>query len=558
MKKVQTSLKTWFTTLFCLLLLPENPENQNANMANNEQEEFVLSLDVGTTNIRAFIYDQTGAIRGHDNDKVHLLQPKPGWVEIDPDQLWDTIISVMKNAMKNANISPKDVKSIGISTQRSTFTTWKKSTGKPFHNLITWKDLRADALVKEWNNSFSMKGIRMGSKALHLVTRQKKYIVGGILKLKNAMVNMRLLWTIQNIPELTEALKTEKENIMFGTLECWLLFKLSGDKKLHLSTYSNAAATGIFDPFSLDYVSWIPMVFGIPNEIMPKVVDDAGEHFGSTKRDIFGAEIPIRCIMADQSASVYGLGCLKQNQIKMSLGSGSFLDVNTGPDIHASMKGLVPLIGWRIGDELVYLAEGASHDTSSIIIWAQNMGFFTEPVETSQMAENAPDTNIFFVPGFNGLQAPINDPSATAGFIGMTSNTKPDEFLRAILESIAFGMKQLLEIMETESPHSTSNDTIRIDGGVANNDFVVQLISTLTNKKIERRNDVESAVLGVAFLAGLHSGIWKSKKELELMRNEGQTKIFLPTESTRESKLDKYRQWVEACHRFKHWHSSRQ
>jgi len=483
-------------------------------MANNKQEEFVLSLDVGTTNIRAFIYDQTGAIRGHDNDKVHLLQPKPGWVEIDPDQLWDTIISVMKNAIKNANILPKDVKSIGISTQRSTFTTWKKSTGKPFHNLITWKDLRADALVKEWNNSFSMKGIRMGSKALHLVTRQKKYIVGGILKLKNAMVNMRLLWTIQNIPELTEALKTEKENVMFGTLECWLLFKLSGDKKLHLSTYSNAAATGIFDPFALDYVSWIPIVFGIPNEIMPKVVDDAGEHFGSTKRDIFGVEIPIRCIMADQSASVYGLGCLKQNQIKMSLGSGSFLDVNTGPDIHASMKGLVPLIGWRIGDELVYLAEGASHDTSSIIIWAQNMG--------------------------------------------MTSNTKPDEFLRAILESIAFGMKQLLEIMETESPHSTSNDTISIDGGVANNDFVVQLISTLTNKKIERRNDVESAALGVAFLAGIHSGIWKSKKELELMRNEGQTKIFLPTESTRESKLDKYRQWVEACHRFKHWHSGRQ
>merc|ERR1711997_573295 len=135
-----------------------------------------------------------------------------------------------------------------------------------------WKDLRADALVKEWNNSVSMKGIRLGSKALHLVTRQKKFIVGGILKLQNKMVNMRLLWTIQNIPELTEALKTEKDNVMFGTLECWLLFKLSGDKKLHLSTYSNAAATGIFDPFSLDYVSWIPLVFGIPNEIMPKVL----------------------------------------------------------------------------------------------------------------------------------------------------------------------------------------------------------------------------------------------------------------------------------------------
>jgi len=522
-----------------------------------ENKEFVLSLDVGTTTIRAFIYDQTGVIRGHYYDKVHLLQPKPGWVEIDPDQLWNTIISVMKNAIKNANILPKDVKSIGISTQRATFTSWKKSTGKPFHNLITWKDLRADGLVKEWNHSFSMKGIRLGSKALHLVTRQKKFIVGGILKLKNKMVNMRLLWTIQNIPELTEALKNEKDNVMFGTIDCWLLFKLSGEKKLHLSTYSNAAATGIFDPFSLDYVSWIPLVFGIPNEIMPKVVDDAGDHFGSTKLDIFDVEIPIRCIMADQSASVYGLGCLLPNQIKMSLGSGSFLDVNTGPEIHASMKGLVPLIGWRIGDELVHLAEGASHDTSSIILWAQNMGLFTEPAETSQLAENAPDTNLFFVPGFNGLQAPINDPSATAGFIGMTSSTKPDEFLRAILESIAFGMKQLLEIMETESPQSTSSDSINIDGGVANNDFVVQLISTLTNKKIERRNDVESAALGVAFLSGLHSGIWNSKEELENLQNGGKV-VFLPQEQNREMKMDKYRQWVEACHRFKHWHHGRQ
>ena len=188
------------------------------------------------------------------------------------------------------------------------------------------------------------------------------------------MVNMRLLWTLQNIPELVAAVKAEKNDVMFGTLDTWLLYKLSGNKKLHLTNTSNVAATGLYDPFSMEYAPWAFRLFGIPYEIMPQVVDDAGDHFGCISKDILGVEVPIKCIMADQSASVFGQGCLKPGQLKMSLGSGSFLDFNTGLDIHASMKGLVPLVGWRIGQDLVYLAEGAYHDTSSVILWAQNMG----------------------------------------------------------------------------------------------------------------------------------------------------------------------------------------
>ena len=163
----------------------------------------------------------------------------------------------------------------------------------------------------------------------------------------------------------------------------------------------------------------------------------------------------------------------------------------------------------------------------------------------------APDTDVFFVPGFNGLQAPINDPNATAGFIGIGPETKPDVFLRAILESIAFGMKQLLEIMEIESPQSLSSETIMIDGGVSNNDFICQLISTLTGKNIERNNDVESSAFGVAFVAGLQSGIWKSKDDIHQLRCA--TKVFYPLHKEVQGRLDKYNKWVEACHRFKHW-----
>ena len=309
--------------------------------------------------------------------------------------------------------------------------------------------------------------------------------------------------------------------------------------------------SGLYDPFSLEYASWAFRLFGIPYEIMPEVVDDAGDHFGTMSKTVLGSEIPIKCIMADQSASVFGQGCFKSGQLKMSLGSGSFLDFNTGMDVHASMKGLVPLVGWRIGPDLVYLAEGAYHDTSSVILWAQNMGLFKTPEESGQIAAQAPDTNVFFVPGFNGLQAPINDPNATAGFIGIQPETKPDVFLRSILESIAFGMKQLLEIMEIESPQSLTSETIMIDGGVSNNDFICQLISTLTGKNIERNTDVESSAFGVAFVAGLQSGIWKSKDDIHQLRCA--TKVFYPVEKEVEGRLDKYKKWVEACHRFKHW-----
>ena len=309
--------------------------------------------------------------------------------------------------------------------------------------------------------------------------------------------------------------------------------------------------SGLYDPFSLEYAPWAFRLFGIPYEIMPEVVDDAGDHFGTISKTFLGAEIPIKCVMADQSASVFGLGCFKNGQLKMSLGSGSFLDFNTGKDVHASMKGLVPLVGWKIGPDLVYLAEGAYHDTSSVILWAQNMGLFKNPEDSCDIAAQAPDTNVFFIPGFNGLQAPINDPNATAGFIGIQPETKPNVFLRAILESIAFGMKQLLEIMEIESPQSMTSETIMIDGGVSNNDFILQLISTLTGKNIERNNDVESSAFGVAFVAGLQASVWQSKSDIHKLRSS--TKIFYPIEKEMEGRLEKYKKWVEACHRFKHW-----
>ena len=175
--------------------------------------------------------------------QVELIQPKQGWVEIDPDTLWKSIVKVMKNAIKNADIEPQNVKSIGISTQRATFINWRKSNGKHFHNFITWKDLRANELVKEWNQSLTMKGIRMGSKLLHFLTRHKKFVVGGIYRFKNKMVILRLLWTLQNVPELQNALKID--DVMYGTLDSWLLYKLSGEERLHMTNVSNAAATGI-------------------------------------------------------------------------------------------------------------------------------------------------------------------------------------------------------------------------------------------------------------------------------------------------------------------------
>lgn len=254
--------------------------------------QFIASLDIGTTTVRCHIIDSNGQEVSSANGQITLLYPEPGFVEINPDDLWDNTIYVIREAIKSAGLHPSDIKCLAISTQRCTFLTWDRYTGKYFHNFITWKDIRADNLVKQHNSSFTMKCLRAGAKILFTITRNKRFLAGSVLKFMNAQVICRLEWVFQNVPGVKEA--GEKGTAVFGTIDTWLIYKLT-NSRLHVTDVSCASATAMFDPFTMRWADWVLYIFSIPYQMLPSVCDSAGEHFGHTDIDILGASVPIRC-----------------------------------------------------------------------------------------------------------------------------------------------------------------------------------------------------------------------------------------------------------------------
>ncbi|XP_023937015.1 putative glycerol kinase 5 [Bicyclus anynana] len=512
------------------------------------EEKYILTLDIGTTTIRSVIYNSRTEIVGKAVDQVVLHYPIPGYVEIDPDELWKSIVGVVDTALQNAKLSAAQITAMGISTQRSTFITWSRQTGKPFHRFITWKDLRADELVKEWNDSYTWRLIKVGSYVLYMLSRSKRFRAGSVLKFTNNQTTMRLNWVLHNIQEFKSAV--QKNDAMFGTLDTWLLYKITGNK-IHMSDVSSASATGFFDPFTMQWAGWAMSLFGIPMGALPTVVDTAGDHFTSTSPELWGSAIPIRSCIADQTASMWGSCCFNVGDIKLTMGTGTFFNINTGRSPHASASGLYPVVGWRLGDEIVFSAEGANNDTASIIKWAQNIGLFDNPQDTADIAMSVPDTDgVFFIPAFSGLGPPYNDFTAASGFVGMKPSTTKAHLVRAVLESLAFRTAQLYTCVLSETSYNFS--TIRLDGGVSNNDFVVQLVADLTGLKVERPVQVEMSSLGCAHIVGFQLGIFKSKDELKSLRKIGT--VFTPRPQVKKSYEKIVTRWEDAVKRMCGWY----
>ncbi|XP_013187685.1 putative glycerol kinase 5 [Amyelois transitella] len=512
------------------------------------EEKFILTLDIGTTTIRAYIYNTKADAIGKASDQVVLHYPSPGFVEIDPDELWNSIVNVVRKSLEDARITAAQVTAMGISTQRSTFITWSRETGKPFHRFITWKDIRANQLVKQWNDSYIWKLIRAGSYALYLVSRSKRFRAGSVLKFMNTQTTLRLCWALQNIPDLKAA--ADNGDAMFGTLDCWLLYKLT-DSKIHMTDVSSASATGFYDPFTMEWANWALTLFRIPASALPTVVDTAGDHFTSTSPSIWGAAIPIRSCMADQTASMWGSCCFDVGDVKLTMGTGTFFNINTGTNPHASVSGLYPIVAWRLGKELVYSAEGANNDTASIIKWAQTLGLFENPQETADIAMSVPDSDgVYFIPAFSGLGPPYNDGTAASGFVGMKPSTHRAHLVRSVLESLAFRTQQLYACVRAETDCRYS--CIRLDGGVSNNDFIAQLVADLTGLRVERPLHVEMSSQGCAHIVGLHLGIWKSKEELKSLRQIGC--VFKPRAHVRKYYEVSIERWEDAVRRLCGWY----
>ncbi|CAN8022156.1 unnamed protein product [Ixodes persulcatus] len=508
---------------------------------------FVAAVDVGSTMLRCHIYDVETAIRGSAAAKVVTHSPLPGVFEIDPEHLWKTFVDTISSAIDAASLHASDIKALGISTQRGTFTTWDRSTGKVYHNFMSWKDTRAEGLCHEWNKSLRMMALRLSARLLHWVTRRPRFLVASILRFEPGLAVMRLLWVLQNIPGLQEA--TQAGKVLMGTVDTFLLWRLTGGK-VHATDPSNACITGIFDPFTMEWSQLIIDMLGIPTSLLPRVLNTSGI-FGHADSKILGAAIPIACMIGDQQASSFGDCCFDEGDVKCTMGTGTFFNVNTGGIPYASTSGIYPVVGWKINDVVTYLAEGSSYDTGTAITWAEELGLLKEPMESSTLAASVPSSNgVFFVPAFSGLQAPVNDAYATSGFLGITPSTRRAHLVRAILESLAFQAKQVYEMMAREVYVAPTK--LRFNGGVARNDFLLQLMADMLERPLVRAKHHDTSALGAAFLAGLALGIWSSTDELKKLRQDGSESE--PSAERSAAYRPVFEQWRRAVKRFLHWH----
>ena len=520
----------------------------------------VLGLDVGTTTIKAILIDERGKLLGSSHAGTEIIVPEVFQEEIDHIRLWETVISVLKACLKNANVHPSNVTCMGLCTLRSSFITWSKQTGKPFHNIITWKDRRAEKLANDWDKGVQLKLLRLISGPTYLITRNKKHELQKNYHLDTTLCNVKLAWALKNIPNVRRA--ANENDLMFGTLDSWLVYKLNGGS-VHATEASNAISTGLWDMFTQSYSNRLLKYFNIPKYILPKTVcSGSPTDYGGADCNIFEdhvlskedviKKIPIMAVLADQGASAFGSACTKKGDMKVTLGTGTFLNMNTGSKPHCSFDGLWPLICWKQeGINLDFFVEGHIYGTSASIEWGKFMGFFQDPSETSDIAYSAKDNcDLYFVPAFHGLQEPFADKNAGCGFIGLRPDHGAKEMTRAILESIAFGVKAIVDRMEEQIDYAKQTKEIRADGGTSKNDFVMQMIADLTEKSVVRMPSPDMSVIGVAFMAGLQSKVWKSKNDVNQLLNQGT--IFKPTTSTdlKQKKLSSFEQWKNACKHF--------
>lgn len=295
----------------------------------------IVGIDIGSTNICCYVFDEKCKVKGKSEVPIQLEHPKPGYTEINPETLWDQFLFVVNDVLKSVGISASDVTTLGISVQRGSFMTWDRNTGVPLHNFIGWQDLRASKLTEEWNSSFTLRSIQVVTKLLFAITGNNRYKAASVIKFSPAHASMRLHWLLQNDPLVHQ--KAHIGALLFGTIDTWLIWKLSMGK-LHVTDYSNASATGIFDPYTMSWSAFMCGVLKFPLSIFPSFVDTSG-FILDVDESIFGASFPIHALAADQQSAVFGQCCFEEGDINCTLGTGTFLDINTGSSPHASVGG---------------------------------------------------------------------------------------------------------------------------------------------------------------------------------------------------------------------------
>jgi glycerol kinase len=487
-------------------------------------EHVILALDQGTSSSRAILFDRDGRIVGRPV-AAELTQhyPRPGWVEHDPEEIWRSQLEVGRRVMAESGLSAGEIAAIGVTNQRETTIVWDRETGKPVHNAIVWQDRRTASYCD-----------RLKADGWEDAVRKKTGLV-----IDAYFSATKLRWLLDHVEGARG--KAERGDLLFGTVDTFLIWRLSGGKS-HITDVSNAARTMLFNIHTLDWDADLLAELEIPHGMLPEV-RASSEIYGETDPPLFGGATPIAGDAGDQHAAAFGQACFAPGMVKNTYGTGNFMLMNTGERPRESTAGLLTTVAWQVGGRVVYALEGSVFVTGAAVQWLRDgLKIIGSAAETEQLAAHAPDTGgVYFVPAFTGLGAPHWDQYARGAILGLTRGTGVAEIARAALEAAAYQSRDVLEAMRADSGLQISE--IRVDGGMAVNDFLMQFQADITHTRVVRPAVRETTALGAACLAGLAVGFWESQDEIaETWQPDRE---FLPRmdESRRE---DLYRGWKVA------------
>ena len=496
-------------------------------------EKFVMALDQGTTSSRAIIFNKKGEIVAKSQNEFNQFYPQNGWVEHDPKEILFSVVSAMISVIRKKGINPEQIAGIGITNQRETTILWDKETGKPLYNAIVWQCRRTAEYCEE------LKSEGLGD-----------YIKSKTGLLIDAYFSAtKIKWILDNVEGARE--KAERGEVLFGTVDTWLIWSLTGGKA-HVTDYSNACRTMLFDIDKLCWDEYLCKELDIPMCILPEVKPSSCIYGHVAK--ITGLEelegVPIAGAIGDQPGALFGQGCFDVGQAKNTYGTGCFLLMNTGEKRIESKSNLLTGIAWGLDGKITYDLEGSAFNAGSVIKWLRDdLELINTAAECDELAMQVKDSNgLYLVPAFTGLGAPYWDMYARGIMVGLTRSINKKHVCRAVLESITYQMTDLLEAMMSDSDILLKD--LRVDGGASISDIMMQIQADMTGCNVNRPKNREATALGAAYLAGLATGVWKDTHEIEANRQVD--KIFVPSMPA-DLRNQRYSDWKRAVERSRNW-----
>ena len=497
-------------------------------------KKYILALDQGTTSSRTIVFDKRGNIVSKAQFEFTQIYPQSGWVEHDPYEIWESQLHSLQVALQNGNIKAEEIAAVGITNQRETTICWERDTGKPVYNAIVWQCRRTAPICEKL-------------KEMGLEPYVKEHT--GLL-IDAYFSATKIKWILDNVPEARTLANENK--LCFGTVETWLIWNLT-NKQVHVTDYSNASRTMLFDIEKLRWDETLCNKLGIPMSMLPEVKESSAI-YGEIADNLPGlselAGIPIGGAIGDQQSALFGQACFNAGQAKNTYGTGCFLLMNTGEKRVRSNNQLIEGIAWGLNGKVTYDLEGSAFNAGSVIKWLRDeLRMISEPSECDFLAESVPDSNgIYLVPAFTGLGAPYWDMYARGCIVGLTRGTNRAHFARAVLESITYQVTDLIDAMSKDSEMIISE--IRVDGGASVSNVMLQIQADMAGAKVNRPKLVETTALGAAYMAGLAVGFWKNLDEIETDREVD--RIFIPNVNT-EKREKMLKGWHKAVRCSMNW-----